>query len=155
MAQCDMCGKDTELIKTLIEGTQLYVCRNCSKFGTQVKSENLGVGRKLKFKINKKRILEDSEIIVSNFSQKIKKKREKLGLKQKDLAKILAEKESVIHKIESGNLEPPLKLAKKIEKKLNLQLVITNPEEKVQSKEIEVDSKDITIGDLIKIKKNI
>ena len=30
---CDMCGAKTKLFRTLIESTEMNVCRDCSKFG--------------------------------------------------------------------------------------------------------------------------
>ena len=35
--QCDLCGKEDELYLALIEGTELNVCKNCSKFGKIIK----------------------------------------------------------------------------------------------------------------------
>lgn len=154
MTQCDMCGKETKLIQIFIEGTKLYVCKDCSKFGKVIDEENSMPDRKLTFKISKKRILEDSEIIIPNFNQVIKKKRELMGIKQKELAEMIAEKESVINKIESGSLEPPLKLAKKLEKKLGIELITKAPKKEAGKKEVEIDLKKVTIGDIIKLKKN-
>ena len=53
----------------------------------------------------------------------IRNKRDELGLKQEDFAKMLNEKESIIHKLETGEFKPSLKLAKKLEKKFGLKLI--------------------------------
>ena len=44
MSLCDMCGKETDLVVALIEGTELNVCRECGKFGKilrKLKTEEL------------------------------------------------------------------------------------------------------------------
>ena len=60
----------------------------------------------------------------------------------------LNEKESFIAKLESGNLTPSLELAKKLEKYLNIKLII-----KEKAEEMPVNNKSksmMTIGDLLK-----
>jgi len=82
-----MCGSQGKLYKTIIEDAQLNVCHECSKFGkvtgiveqseSNTKNEN---------SVNnlQKEIL---EIVVENYAEKIRKEREKLGLKQEEFAK--------------------------------------------------------------------
>ncbi len=145
-----MCGSEEELFLTEIEGTQLNVCKNCSRYGKVIKSLKV---EEPKIEKQERRFVErGSEIVqgfVPGFNKLIKEKREKIKLKQKEFAKVIAEKESVIHKLESG-MEPNMELARKIEKFLKIRLV---EEQEVKKAEIKTDSDNYTIGDIIKIKK--
>ena len=79
-----------------------------------------------------------------------KQKREEKGLKQKELAAKMAERESLIQKIEAGQFTPSMELARKFEKLFGLKLV-----EKVKDnaqKTIKSQDGSLTIGDVIKIK---
>ena len=90
-------------------------------------------------------------MVVDDFAEKIRIKREKLGLKQEDFAKKIGEKESVVHKLETGEFEPSLELAKKLEKVLNIKLIEEYEEEhKATTKATSIIT---TIGDLVKIRK--
>ena len=90
-------------------------------------------------------------IVGSDFAEKIRKKREKLGLKQEDFAKRISEKESVVHKLETGEFTPSLKLARKLEVLLGIKLIESyEEEEKITAKG---ETEEFTIGDVIKIKK--
>jgi len=153
--QCDLCGKEEELFLTEIEGTKLNVCKGCSKFGKVIKKiekrDNVTYEKKEPITKIATPDVEIVQLIVPNFNKIIKGKREKLGLKQKELAKIIAEKESVIHKLESGLIEPNLGLVRKLEKFLKVKLVEEQEVTRTGSKA--TISSDITIGDLIKIKK--
>lgn len=141
--QCEMCGKDTNLIKTLIEGSELNVCNRCTKHGKILpKPKKIIIKPKQQYKGPQLFLT-----VVNDYSQKVKQRRESLGLKQEDLAKTLNEKWSIIQKIESNHFKPSLKLARKLEKFLKIKLVEQREEEKVTLK----TSKDVlTIGDLIK-----
>jgi putative transcription factor len=156
--QCDMCGKDVsdyELTNAIIEGTKLRVCDKCSKFGKVLKSPlnsfNRNNDKTPQFKQIKTEP-EYEEMIVENYSEIIKSAREKKNIKQEDFANLINEKESLIHKIETGHMEPNIKMARKIEKFLGITLI----------KEVELGgsiniSKDkkftsLTIGDIIKFK---
>lgn len=156
--QCDMCGSEGNLVRANVEGTILNVCNGCAKYGNIVRDNN-SPKRPFNpnFKKKKSRLVEKEpeieliEVIVSNYSNKIKNKREELGIKQKDLAIKLAERESIVQKIESGHFEPSLKLAKKLEKYLKIKL-IEEIEDKKDKVFIKSANKAMTIGDLIKIK---
>lgn len=158
MVSCELCGKDAKLIRTNIENIELSVCQACSSFGEPLQ-KNEGRNRKTKnnsfnqrsnhFKKKKEQI---EEVVIKNYASKIRNKREYKGLKQEDFAKMLNEKESVIQKIETGHLVPSIALAKKLERILGIRLI-----EKEKVKDFVKESSNsgaVTIGDLIKFKKN-
>jgi len=126
--QCDLCGATKNLVRAKIEGTELIVCQECAKFGTilgpiKTKPEKVKKRKEEKKQIIKPSIEEEILIINPNYPTIIKKAREKLGLKQSELAKLIREKESVVHKLETGELEPSIKLAKKLEHILKIKLI--------------------------------
>lgn len=147
-----MCGAKTKLFRTVIEGTEMNVCRDCSKFGKVI--GELKEKETPKKSERAKRDAPDVEIlhvIVEDYAQKIKNAREKLGLKQKEFAKKLNEKVSLIHKIETGSFEPNISLARKLEKFLNIDLL--EQYEEAHKKGVQSKSDELTIGDFIRIKK--
>jgi putative transcription factor len=148
---CDMCGSEDQLYKTMIEGTELNVCQKCSKFGKVIQKlvEPEPEIRKPETRIMPQET-EVIEIITPEYSTIIRSKREKLGLKQKDFAKMIAEKESVVHKLESGQIRPSIKLARKLEKLLKVRLVEEVEEEPISHKTRV--SEELTIGDMVKLK---
>jgi len=141
---CDMCGKDTKLFKVKIENAIMNVCERCSKFG-KVLSE---VKEEVSINPVKKTVENEViELIKDNYGLIIKKAREKLGLKQEELAKKINEKTSVIHKLENELIDPSLKLAKKLEGFLRIRLIEYYKDEK---KKIDFgESGEMTIGDLL------
>lgn len=154
--QCEMCGKkEEELYKTIVEGVKLAVCQKCASFG-KIISRIITEEEKPKTNTQRQPIIREEkelvETIVENYAEKIKKKREDIGLKQEELAQKIAEKESIIHKIENGKIVPQIKLARKLEKFLGIRLVETEEAEENPTG-AKGTSEGFTIGDMIKIKK--
>ena len=147
-----MCGKEDYLYRTDIEGSILSVCKACSKFGKIISEV------KPKIEEPKKSIdiiktdpgKEIIQVIVPDYSQLIKQKREQLGLKQEDFAKNINEKVSLLHQIETGHFEPDMVLARKLEKALKIKLI--EEYEEVHSKDPKTKSDSFTIGDFIRVK---
>jgi putative transcription factor len=154
MTLCDMCGAETKLVVALVEGTELNVCDNCSKFGKvlRVFKEPVSVesGHKRSPDLEEDEGEEIIEKIVDGYGKLMREGREKLNLNQEEFAKKINEKASLIHGIESEHHEPSMKVAEKIEKFLHVKLVIKEVLEK--KKFVSSDSKSVTIGDLIKFK---
>jgi putative transcription factor len=156
MTQCEMCGADDQLFRTDIEGTELSVCKKCAKFG-KVKSV---VRPPVKVKVKKAADIKAAEperaefiqVIVEDYAVRIKDAREKIGLKQEELAKAIAEKESLIHKLESGLFEPSITLARKLENKLRIKLVEQHEEK--HEKAFKGKGSTLTIGDVLTMKEN-
>ena len=144
MSCCELCGKETSLLRSVIEGAALNVCQNCSKYGKVIETKILN---QTKRSVIKNEIVED---IVDNYNKIIKNKREQMGINLKDFALKLNEKENLISKIENGSLKPDFKLALKIGKFLNISLIHSE----LNSNEIVTKNKSqgLTIGDFIKTK---
>lgn len=146
---CELCGKvGNNLSKTLIEGVELNVCRDCSNFGKVLNTSRNDIPKKKLVEAQTQD--EKIHLLSENYNEIIKKRRESLGLTQKDFAKKINEKESILHKIETGTFEPSLSLAKKLEKFLGIKLIedYLEEHEKPKSKK----EKGFTLGDFIKVK---
>lgn len=145
-----MCGKVEErLNRALIEGVELCVCSGCSRFGkvlaplikNPVKAEPKNAEKEEKI-----------ELLVEGYADIIKRKREAMGLSQKDFAAKLNEKESTIHKIETKTLEPPFPLVKKLEKLLGVKLIAEHHEKRGTFAAKGNKEQGFTLGDFIKSK---
>ncbi len=141
--QCEICGKDTNLVKAIIEGIELNVCSNCAKFGSVIK-----IAPKFVPKPKKVVVEQPEEGIVEDYGKLIKNAREKLGLKQEELALKLNEKHTLVHKWECNELKPTIESAKKLEKFLGIKLMQVY--KKIDFEKPKT-SEGLTIGDIIKI----
>lgn len=155
--QCEMCGKESKtepLLKTLIEGTTLVVCKLCSKFGKVIHVLNPAMKSPEKNKLAKQVAPKHEEIetLVEDAGDRVRKAREKKDLKQVDLARMIAEKESIIQKIENGSFTPNIFLARRLEKALHIVLVELVKEDVVDNASTK-SAGVLTLGDMIKVKK--
>ena len=150
-----MCSKGNATVKADVEGAKLNVCDACSRYGKIIGRVQAPVKQSSKpsLAVQSHKKSEKIQVIKSDYYIAIRKARDKLGITQEDFAKKLMEKESMLHKIESGHLKPDLELARKIEKFLKIELV---EEIEVESGNHPVDkdkkSAGMTLGDMIKLK---
>src|SRR3989344_7255179 len=170
MASCEMCGYNGELKRAVVEGSLLLLCDKCIRFGEVIElrrppSEEIVSGRIQKMNTSRFASMRttgvysevaEEELVVRNYPELIKKARERLIKTQDEVARDIAEKVSIIQGVESGRLEPSLKLAKKLEQYFKVDLIrrISNNKEKENIEEnLGLKPGSITIGDIIKIKK--
>ena len=115
--RCELCGKETELFTAVVEGSQMQVCSQCGTHGK--------VLQRVKPPIKRAIVKQEAptERIVSDYAELIRTARENQGLTQKDFALKITVKESLVHKMETGHYEPPIDLAKKLEKILHIKLI--------------------------------
>ncbi len=157
MGMCDMCGAEEQLFLTDIEGTKLNVCKNCAKFGkviAEVRAQEEAPKKDMreeKAGRPARRASELVQVVSEDFSERIKNAREKLGLKQEELAKKMAERASLIQKMEQGQFTPSISLARKLENHLRIKL-IEQHEEKHDGK-FRSGGASLTIGDMLELKK--
>ena len=147
MTVCELCGKDTELFRAVVEGSEVNVCSACGKYGKMLQRPVMRASRHSPVQ----KAPEPSEVVVSDYAQKIRSAREKSGMTQKEFALKLNEKESVIHKLENGLFVPPIDLARKLERLLRIKLVEVEQEEEAET--AKKSSGPLTIGDIINLKK--
>lgn len=153
-----------------VEGANLIVCENCAKFGDSSLKQSTKQSQKPKISkitttrkilavkkpkaggVIKKDFFSDSYELVDDYIEKIRKAREERGLSHEELAKKINERVSIIKKIETGKMHPSDILIRKLEKELqiNIHAPLNSKETAVGSKE---NSKELTLGDVVKIKK--
>jgi len=147
-----MCGKETEdLYNAIIEGTNLKVCERCAKHGKIIKKiKPFVLPKKIKrIAQPKEPEMEIVEAVVDDYAKKIRDARSKSGMTQKEFAKKINEKESLLHKIETGAFKPSLPTAKKLQKILRIKLVEEREEEEIEMPK-EKKGGALTIGDILK-----
>ncbi|MBW9222386.1 TIGR00270 family protein [Methanothermococcus sp. SCGC AD-155-C09] len=160
--QCELCGKEDKKLTTVrIEGVEMQVCSECSKYGVipktySKKPKPRGIiktkpsNKKTTSYIRPRRdIFDNLKTIVEDYGNIIKEAREKKGMSIKDLAKKVGIKESTLHKIERNELEPEEKYISKLERELNIVLY----EEGDQEYNNTISNEEITLGHFIKVKK--
>lgn len=125
MVDCDMCGKkNISPVKVKIESTIMTTCVDCSKYGEKLVDPTKRVNNFTTSRSKTRKIDPDAnKFIVKNYGEIIKQARESKGLKQEQVAKSLNEKESLIHKAESGTFKPSFRLATKLEKFFSIKLI--------------------------------
>ncbi len=91
--------------------------------------------------------------IVENFPEIIRRARENLGLTRENLAKLIGVKESIVRRIEEGQLMPDIELARKLEKVLRVKLLTPSEEMPSISLPKASEKSELTLGDIIEIRK--
>lgn len=151
--RCEICGKKVigRPIRVKIESSIMQTCQECSKFGKVQKEPQRPI--KPRTAPRRPRFREPSYDVLEDFNTVIRKARENKKWSREDLAEKVYEKVSVISRIESGRMIPDIKLARKLEKILNVTLL-----EKMDDEDQEDTGpqkiKRATIGDIALIKRN-
>ena len=178
MKVCDICGSsiDGEPIIAEIDGAILMLCKSCARkyvssgharvisgsITTQkstpqtptyrVFTKTTQRGTSIRFvKTSPGVSIKEAQKyeIVEDYAELIRSAREALGMSRDMLAKILGVKESVIRRIEEGQLMPDLELARKIERILKIKLI-------QESEDFEIPMKrkkpELTLGDIVEIR---
>jgi len=159
---CDMCSSPGAAYKIEVEGSILNVCEKCVSYGRMVGKIKPEFSEKQKKKQEKAALQEEAkkavkatetvQLIVPNYASLIKNARERMGLKQEEVAKKIAEKESMLHKLESGAMQPDMNLARKLEKFFRIKLIEEVEVDGSAGEETRTRSEGLTVGDLINIK---
>jgi len=152
LMKCEICGREAHLHRAhraLVEGVEMMVCQECSRYGTPIEE------KKRKEMKPKKKVIPYSrdvfknmdQVLVSDWGKKIARAREQKGMTREELGAKVGEKTVTIAKIENEELRPPDETVKKIEKELGISLF-----QKVEGTVVRRagEPKSLTIGDLLK-----
>lgn len=120
---CEICGAETaKTFKVIFEGDIVLACANCLKrYGLRKAYSKPVIGSKAIIR-GAKKLFEDL-VLVEGYGFIVRKSREKRGLSQEKLAKLVGEKVSVIKKIEAERLIPSDELVRKLQNALKVKLV--------------------------------
>jgi putative transcription factor len=152
--QCEMCGSDSMLFLTKVEETKLKLCKKCSSYGQVLRPiQNIIQSRSQTSPVFVKKEGPEEDI-VEDYPEIIRRAREKKEMKQEDLAKGINEKESIIHKLETGHMKPSIALAKKLERFLDITLIEEIAGIAGQGSFNQQNRSDtLTLGDMIQVRK--
>lgn len=149
MASCEMCGASGDLKETRVEGTVLDLCDDCQEMGEPVdQSDNVTQATRTTTP-SRSQEPADNEV-VPDFDNRVKRAREDHGLSVSGLADQLKEKDSVVRRVESGDLTPDQDLARKFERTLDITLYETPPE--LEGGGRDRTTTEQTIGDVAEVR---
>lgn len=151
MPPCELCGKDAPLALAMVEGTQLRVCAGCGRYGRLLQPPAAAHRPRQAVAAAGNQDAED-ERLVGDYGSRIRAARERRGLSQKDFARLIAEKESIVSKLEAGQFEPPLLMARKLERLLGITLVERRKAEPAEAGQKPSKPAVLTIGDVADIR---
>ena len=153
---CEICGRpiEGEPIPVEVDKAVLYVCRSCAaqygKRATQRLPQS-AVQKKPAPRPVAPRPPPLEVELVENFGAVIRRARENLGLSREALAAMLGVKETVLRRIEAGQLQPDLALAKRLERALGVRLLVEAAEEGVAKSGGKVE-RGLTLGEVAEIR---
>ncbi|MFX1315181.1 MAG: multiprotein bridging factor aMBF1 [Promethearchaeota archaeon] len=161
--ECPICGGVIwgKGQNVLLEGARIYVCQSCAQNGTTIydsptikKSDYTPSKARSKKFSDKKDIVDEFEI-VTDYAKRIKNARNSKNLNQDQFAQKLNEKPSLLKRIETGKMEPTIKLAKKIEQTFKIKLLkkVDEIEASIQSNQYMKKKSSHSLGDIAFIKK--
>ncbi|UCB57962.1 MAG: TIGR00270 family protein [Thermoplasmatales archaeon] len=154
--QCELCGRECGCRPALVDGVKMMLCPVCMRHGKDIKRTNetqTSTAKPALERIHRpkeKDVYKDMDReLVTNWSDLIKKAREKKGLSREELGFRIGERTVTISKIENGDLRPSDKVAVKLEKELGIVLF-----EEVKDVSAALggthSNRGLTLGDFIK-----
>jgi len=155
---CEICGRpiEGEPIPIEVDKAVLYVCRSCAaQYGKRVVQRPPPAAPQKRPAARPRPAPPPQPPLhlelVDNFGEVVKKARENLGLSREALAAALGVKETVLRRIEAGQLQPDYALAKKLEKTLGVRLLIEVAEEGVAKSGGRLE-RGLTLGEVAEIR---
>ncbi len=154
---CELCGKEIlgKPKRVVVEGAELETCAVCASLGTEIHRSQTFIGPTSKVTAHSRTRYRDiyrqmEGELDPDFDDIVKNARKRAGITQEQLAAKIMEKALVIKKIERKELTPDDKLRKKLEKALNVNLLIDVGREKAQRGK---PAGNLTLGDVAVVKR--
>jgi len=160
---CEMCGAEVPRTKlVMVEGAAVNVCQRCERFSSSpaVKTKDgevvlPDVAERLDSREKRRKERDVYEAtgekeLALDYSDRIRVARQKMGMNQEELGRLINEKKGVIVNLENGSMIPNDKLITTLERtlKISLKEVV---QESAEMKKAEY-SRGLTLGDFIKVK---
>ncbi|NPA23269.1 MAG: TIGR00270 family protein [Crenarchaeota archaeon] len=91
--------------------------------------------------------------VVENYAELVRKARQSIGITREELARLVGVKESIIRRIEEGQLMPDVELARRLEKVLRIKLLVPAEETGEVIGRRGGGAGELTLGDIIEIRR--
>lgn len=165
--QCEICGAEIsgKPHHVIIDRAEMDVCDRCKGFGKEAErrapltsvrrgtpSTTTGAGPVPVTRIRRDLFDKMKDQLIEDYADAIKNARESHHLTQEELASKILTKVNILRKVERGELVPEEALIKKLERALDIKLTEGVAEPESQGRRGE--SRALTLGDLIKVRKN-
>ncbi|MEJ2248386.1 MAG: multiprotein bridging factor aMBF1, partial [Candidatus Lokiarchaeota archaeon] len=145
--------------KVLIEGAKIRVCQSCAQHGKKIVTRSKKSRRAYSSRMRTKKATQktipkytpsknEDLVVVSDYSNRIRNARNMRNLTQEKFAQQIQEKESLLRRIEAAKTKPTLKLAKKLEKALDIKLLEQADEVVVDTKKFMKRTGGSSLGDI-------
>lgn len=157
--QCEICEKlIAEGKRVRIEGSIVTTCNDCARFGEVVGLTSYQKQNSLPPKVEAKKdvdfVVDADDELIEDYAEVIREKRMRRGLKQEELAKLINEPASLIHRIEVGRLEPSPEVARKLQHVLRIKL-FKRPQPESLLPQTSSSRGEVTLGDMVVVKKKV
>ncbi len=154
---CELCGKEIsgKPRHVIIEGAELDTCSFCGNLGTEIRRPHAPSGHQARGAVRTRTRYTDiyrqmHGELDPDFDHIVREARERAHLTQEQLAGKIMEKALVIKKVERKELTPDDKLRKKLEKALDIHLLIDVSADQTRR---EKHSENLTLGDIAVVKR--
>ena len=157
--QCELCGNECSgrCKPAMIDNVKMMLCPRCIRYGEGVKETQGSPVRVHQLLMRRRNRLKEKDVyekmnieLISDWNAAIKNARKQKGLTREQLGFNIGEPTGTISKMEKGELRPSDKVAKKLEKELNITLF--EEVKKVTAQPVSSESQGLTLADFIKKK---
>ncbi|MCC6020634.1 MAG: multiprotein bridging factor aMBF1 [Thermoproteaceae archaeon] len=148
---CEICGSEIrgEPAAVEVDKAVLYVCSRCAAiYGKRALRQQYRQAPPAATPRPRREPV--SVEIVENFGEVVRAARESLGLSREALAAMLGVKESVLRRVEAGQLQPDVSLARKLERVLRVRLLVR--EHEGGQPESGAVRRELTLGEVAEIR---
>ncbi|MFP3949683.1 MAG: helix-turn-helix domain-containing protein [Candidatus Micrarchaeia archaeon] len=150
--ECDICGKREASFIVEIEGAKMAACRGCAYHGKIVLSlEEDPEAPKPARARSAPKTLKLEEDLMEGYGKTVRRARESRNMKIEELANQINEKASYLDKIENESVRIPIKIAKKLERALNIKILEKVEDSEVPSELTKHSKKELSLLDMLEM----
>lgn len=126
---CEVCGSPIKTLPSRVEidGAVLRVCPNCAKRGTPIRAQPVVRKAAAPYAVSSRDVAPELEVD-PEYNSIVRHAREKLGLTQEALGRMINVKPSVISHVETRKLKPDITLARTLMHSLKVNLLVASSE---------------------------
>lgn len=153
---CEICGRPVEEPMAIeVDKAVLYVCRSCAaSYGRrQVPQRQPSRGPQPRPQPRRPPAPRRELEVIEDFGEVVRRARENIGLSREVLAAMIGVKETVLRRIEAGQLTPDLELARKLERALGVKLLVEAPAEPSGGRSAGAEG-GLTLGDVAEVRED-